>query len=264
MSTNQPQTPQQYPLLHQRTHRPITTTRLTLTTLLLLPTACTHHARVELSAATALDHLAAEVETALDEYHSELSNADRDRRSAVIDAFVTRIRTDHANQQQSAAHVQQFNDALDRILADTDVERQRLSATRDNITTIRTIAAELRQFAIQSTTLNDDLQRYIGDLLQPTNGSPIPTGGPRLQTWGTDSNPGGPRLQTWGTDSNPGGPRLQTWGTDSSGWPTSLDVGNRFQEQHQRQRANKCPHHSHPTPSSQPSSPPSSPSTWPS
>lgn len=172
---NQSQAKRRRPMLqndqrsrNQSNHRPITPTLITiLTAALLLPTACAHHARVELAAATALDRLAAEVETALNEYHDELNAADRDKRAAVIDAFVNRIRTDHANPQQTTAHVQQFNDALDRILADTDVERTRMTATRDNIATVRDIAADLRRFAVQSMSLNDDLQRYLNDLLQP-------------------------------------------------------------------------------------------------
>lgn len=156
---------------------------LATTILILAPPGCAHHAKVELSAATTIDKLVAQVETALTEYHDELEQADRAKRAAAIDAFVNRIRTDHADEQRTTTHVSQFNDALDHILADVAIEQQRHIANRENIRTMREVAANLRKFAIESMTLNDEFQRYVKDLIQPAesaspvveNESPRPT-----------------------------------------------------------------------------------------
>jgi len=126
---------------------------------------CGGDARVELSAATAIQQLTAGLAVALDEYHAEVVSADDRREDAVVDAFITRIRADHADPAATDQHVEAFRAALDRVRADRAVEWRRYHRTRDMLETLDEIRDGLQQLAIDSLTLSDELRRYLHDML---------------------------------------------------------------------------------------------------
>ena len=57
--------------------------------------ACHATPQLQLSAADSMDLLAASLQTSLDEYRDDVNDFDEERRIAVIDAFVARVRADH-------------------------------------------------------------------------------------------------------------------------------------------------------------------------
>jgi hypothetical protein len=156
------------PLVRNGTHRSLFLIYISIAPLV-GEFGCAAGARVELSAAQTLDALVRDVEVALAEYHAEVNAADRTRRTSAVDAFVTRIRTDNDDEAATANHVKAFHEALDRILADVRVETNRHTATMDNVGEIRDVATGLRRLAIESMSLNDELKRYVTDLINPVD-----------------------------------------------------------------------------------------------
>lgn len=138
---------------------------------------CASAARVQISAARSLDALTDAVQHAVDELHDEVLTADRRKRLSAVDAFVRRIRADHADDQRTQNHVDAFNHAIDRLREDADIEFARRVATLENLRAIREIAAGLRELGVQSMSLDDEARRYVTDLLQkprtpdPKNGN---------------------------------------------------------------------------------------------
>ncbi|MBN1510980.1 MAG: hypothetical protein JXB13_03115 [Phycisphaerae bacterium] len=133
---------------------------------------CGGDARVELSAATAIQQLTSGLAVAIEEYHAEVGAADDRREAAVVDAFITRIRADHADPAATDQHAEAFRAALDRVRADRAVEWRRYHRTRDMLETLDEIRDGLQQLAIDSLTLSDELRRYLHDMLT----RPTPTG----------------------------------------------------------------------------------------
>lgn len=128
---------------------------------------CAAGPRVDLSAARSLHAVAASLDAALREYHAEIQTADAARRSSVINAFLQRTKSDHADEQRTAAHMAILIEALNRIRDDAEVENARQSAALDHLRTLREIAQGLRRAAVEAMTLDDELRRYVFDLLQP-------------------------------------------------------------------------------------------------
>lgn len=130
-----------------------------------LTTGCLGSARVELAAAEALDAVADEVQVALDEFHGDLQHADVDRESAVIDAFVARVRRDIADEELLQNHRNQFAQALARLQADQRTAWKRYDGARDNLDVTRSVARDLRRLALANLALEQDARQYLETLL---------------------------------------------------------------------------------------------------
>ncbi len=130
---------------------------------------CGGDARVELSAATAIEQLTAGLAVAIEEYHAEVCTADDRREAAAVNAFIERVRADHADSDTTDRHAEAFLAALHRVRADRAVEWRRYRRAADMIETLDEIRDGLRQLAIDSLTLSDELRRFLHDMLtRPT------------------------------------------------------------------------------------------------
>jgi len=133
---------------------------------------CLAGARVELAAAESIGSLADGLETAVAEYHEEVETADDNRESALVSALVDRLKKDIADEQAVSAHRQQFVAAMSKVRHDRSVERQRYDAARDHIAALRETAAGLQRIAIESISLQDEVRRYLLDLVDPQSQAP--------------------------------------------------------------------------------------------
>jgi hypothetical protein len=133
--------------------------------LCLMLAGCGGDARVELSAAMAIDRLAGGLRTALEEYHQDVLAGDDRREDAVIGAFVERIRQDHEDEGVTGQHVTQFREALRRLREDRSVEWERYQASADNVATLVEVTEGLRRTATESITLSDEARRYVQYLI---------------------------------------------------------------------------------------------------
>lgn len=123
-------------------------------------------ALVEMSAADALEALARQTRVALDEYHADLGGADDAREAGVIAAFVDRTRRDVQDDAKLTAHARDFAAALARLRGDRQTAWQRHSAARENVTQVEEVARGLRRLAMQSLSLRDEWDRYVGNLIE--------------------------------------------------------------------------------------------------
>jgi hypothetical protein len=126
---------------------------------------CASAPGVQLSAADSMELLAASLATTIDEYRVDLDQLDQQRRKAVVDAFVVRVRTDHDIPYALENHTAAFTDALNRLEADRQAASDRRQAALENIEAIQEIAAGLRQVAIESMNLDDEARRYLAGVL---------------------------------------------------------------------------------------------------
>ncbi|UCG16162.1 MAG: hypothetical protein JSV19_12795 [Phycisphaerales bacterium] len=133
--------------------------------LLLAAAGCGGDARVELSAATAIEQVAASVAVAMEEYHREVTAADDRREDAVVRALVERIRRDHQDEKATDAHVADFHQAMRHVRQDRDTEWRRYVATGDNLSVLTEITSGLRRLAVESMTLSDEARRYLRDVI---------------------------------------------------------------------------------------------------
>lgn len=134
---------------------------------------CLAGARVELAAADSIGSLADGLATAVTEYHDEVETADDRREFALVSALVDRLRKDIADDQAVNAHRAQFIEAMKNVRQDRSVERQRYDAARDHVESLRETAAGLQRIAIESMSLQDELRRYLLDLVdQQVQASP--------------------------------------------------------------------------------------------
>lgn len=133
-----------------------------------LPAAagCWGAATMSLSAADALDAVGEQMATALHEYHAEVEAADDAKEAAAIAAFVVRLQKDAQDEGATASHTAAFTAAMARLRADRRVEWQRRAAALDNVRLLNEVTGGLRQVAIESMTLRDELGRYITDLIE--------------------------------------------------------------------------------------------------
>ncbi|UCD29609.1 MAG: hypothetical protein JSV03_03765 [Planctomycetota bacterium] len=126
-----------------------------------LVVGCGGNARLEMAASDTLRALADQVAVAIDEYHREVSNLDDTRESAVVSAFVARIKNDVDDESAVESHVTDFKSALGKIRTDRETEWLRQSASMENVKTLREVAAGLQKMAIDSLTLQDEMRRYL-------------------------------------------------------------------------------------------------------
>lgn len=127
---------------------------------------CAGDARVELVAADSIDLLAANLATTLAEYHTGLERSDDARERAAVFALVERLRADIADDAKTDAHTNEFLHALDIVHADRRTEWQRFIVSMDNLSVLRETADGLRRLAIESLSLEDEAQRYFGELIE--------------------------------------------------------------------------------------------------
>ncbi len=122
---------------------------------------CGGDARVEFSAADALNAVAGQMAGTIEEYHGEVTAYDASRESAVIAAFVSRVRQDADDETALAEHTARFEAALRKIHTDREVEFVRRSAAMENVSVIREVSTGLQKLAIQSLGLQDEMKRYL-------------------------------------------------------------------------------------------------------
>jgi len=122
---------------------------------------CGGDARVELSAADALSAVAGQMRIAFDEYHGEVEAHDDTRESAVVRAFVDRVRRDSSDPSKLDQHASQFEAAMTTIRADRRTEWQRRAAAETQVETILEVARGLRRLGIESLSLQDEMRRYL-------------------------------------------------------------------------------------------------------
>jgi len=122
---------------------------------------CGGAARVELSAADALSAVAGQMRVAFDEYHGEVEAHDDTRESAVVRAFVDRVRRDSSDGAKLDQHASQFEAAMATIRADRRTEWRRRAAAETQVETILEVAKGLRRLGIESLSLQDEMRRYL-------------------------------------------------------------------------------------------------------
>lgn len=122
---------------------------------------CGGDAHVELSAADALLAVARQMEMTVEEYHRDMERHDDARTSAVVDAFVQRVRRDAQDDAALDEHAGAFEEALRRLTDDRRTEWTRRQAATDNIGVMRDVAAGLRRMAVESLSLSDEMRRYL-------------------------------------------------------------------------------------------------------
>jgi len=158
--------------------------RVTLS-MVLLVAGCDGDARVELSAATALDRIASGMADALGEYHRDVAEADDRRETAVIDAFIERVRRESPDEQMTAEHAFAFREAMGRLRQDRRVEWMRFMAASDNLSTLIEVTDGLRRLAIESMTLSDEARRYLRQFVTTNpSAATLPTGDPDAPAYG--------------------------------------------------------------------------------
>ncbi len=126
---------------------------------------CAGSARVELTAADSVELLGASMTQTLAEYHADLARFDEERQRAAVQAFIERVRTDIADNEATDAHAESFQEALHRLDADRQAAWERYTASLDNVATLREIAQGLRRLALESMSLDDDVRRYFGEVM---------------------------------------------------------------------------------------------------
>jgi len=124
-------------------------------------TGCGGDAGLELAASETLHALADRMTVAITEYHDEVETGDDTRESAVASAFVTRVVNDHADAEALDQHTAAFTEALRKIRQDRRIEAHRRNASMDNVAMMREVADGLKEMAIRSMTLKDEMQRYL-------------------------------------------------------------------------------------------------------
>ncbi len=126
---------------------------------------CVSAPAAQLSAADSMDLVAASLRQAIDEYRLDLDQLDDERRRAVVEAFVTRVRTDHQDEKALASHTALFTSALDRIDADRRTASDRRQNAVESLESLQEVADGLRRLAVESMSLDDEARRYLGGLI---------------------------------------------------------------------------------------------------
>jgi hypothetical protein len=122
---------------------------------------CGGDARVELSTADALQAVAGQMQRTIEEDHQEVSSHDDPRESAVVAAFVTRVRKDSNDEAAVDGHATEFAAALGKIRTDRETEWSRRNAALENVGVLREMSHGVQKLAIQSLGLQDEFRRYL-------------------------------------------------------------------------------------------------------
>jgi hypothetical protein len=126
-----------------------------------LSCGCGGDARVELSTADALQAVAGQMQRTIEEYHQEVSGYDDTRESAVVAAFVTRVRKNSSDEAAVDGHAAEFAAALRKIRGDRDTEWSRRNAALENVGVLREMSRGVQKLAVQSLGLHDEFKRYL-------------------------------------------------------------------------------------------------------
>ncbi len=127
---------------------------------------CAGNARVELTAADSVEMLGASMTQTLAEYHADLARFDEERQRAAMQAFIERVRMDVADEAATNAHAEAFRQALQHLDADRQAAWERYTASLDNVATLREIAQGLRRLALDTMSLDDEVKRYFGEVME--------------------------------------------------------------------------------------------------
>lgn len=127
---------------------------------------CAGDARVELTAADSVEALGASMSQTLAEYHADLARFDEERQRVAVQAFIERVRTDVTDEAATDAHAEAFRQALQHLDADRRAAWERYTVSLDNVATLREIAQGLRRLALDSMSLDDDVRRYFGEVME--------------------------------------------------------------------------------------------------
>ena len=127
---------------------------------------CGGDARVELAAADALEHITVQLRLAVQEYNAEIERSDAARREAALDAFVRRVRGADVAEEEVARHTEAFGEALALLAADQREEWRRYGVTLGNVEAVDEVARGLRQVGIETLSVQDDVRRYLGSLVE--------------------------------------------------------------------------------------------------
>ena len=127
---------------------------------------CGGDAKMELSAADALLATANQMELVINEYHDEIARFDDSRESAVVSAFVSRVRQNPTDDTAIETHVSDFKTALGKIRGDRETEFTRRIAASENVGVLREMAKGLQKLALESLTLEDEMRRYLGEWIE--------------------------------------------------------------------------------------------------
>lgn len=130
-----------------------------------LTAGCAGNARVELTAADSVEMLGASMTQTLAEYHADLARFDEERQRAAVQAFIERVRMDVTDEAATDAHAEAFRQALQHLDADRQAGWERYTASLDNVATLHEIAEGLRRLALDSMSLDDDVRRYFGEVM---------------------------------------------------------------------------------------------------
>lgn len=122
---------------------------------------CGGDARVELSTADALQAVAGQMQRTIEEYHQEVSSYDDNRESAVVAAFITRVRKDSNAEAVVDGHATEFAAALRKIRTDRETEWSRRNAALENVGVLREMSRGVQRLAVQSLGLQDEFKRYL-------------------------------------------------------------------------------------------------------
>jgi len=137
-----------------------------LVVLTVLAGGCAGDGRVELAAADSVEMLGASMTQTLAEYHADLVRFDEERQRAAVQAFIERMRTDIADYAATDAHAAAFQQALQRLDSDRQAAWERYTASLDNVAALREVAQSLRRLALESMSLDDDVRRYFGEVME--------------------------------------------------------------------------------------------------
>lgn len=138
---------------------------LTISLGLAVLAGCGGDAGMELAASDGLEAACDELETGVGEYHADVAAGDDSREDAVTAAFLARVATDKDSPELLAQHGQQFTTAMRKIRADRETEWRRWTAMTDTLASLRDMARKVRKAAINSMTLQDEADRYVGSLV---------------------------------------------------------------------------------------------------
>jgi len=127
---------------------------------------CAGDARVELTAADSVEMLGASMTQTLAEYHADLGRFDEERQHAAVQAFIGRVRTDVADEAATDAHAEAFLQALQHLDADRRAAWERYAASLENVAALQEIAQGLRHLALDSMSLDDEVKRYFGEVME--------------------------------------------------------------------------------------------------
>jgi hypothetical protein len=144
---------------------------------MLLFAGCTT-GQVEFTAADAIDQIAGNLATGIEEYHGEVLTADARRTEDVIDAFSARLLTDAGNAEQ---HKRDVLAALTKINTDGQVENVRHGRLTGSVAALKGLARDIRGLAVDTVQFNDEARRYLRAFIskEPSNVGPAadPAGG---------------------------------------------------------------------------------------